>query len=123
MKATDITRIIGAEWTKIKDSTPDTAKYVKLAEKDKERYVKELQGMKEGVVQEPVEAAKTPQEDPPVAEAGYSVFADKMTKTIKKRDPEASNEDIAKKLSCLWKDLDDEGRAKFAKQETKKSKK
>ena len=47
MKATDITRIIGAEWTKIKDSPSDTQKYVELADADKARYMNELKVTKE----------------------------------------------------------------------------
>jgi len=120
MKATDITRIIGAEWTKIKDSTSDTDKYVKLAEKDKQRYVSELQSAKDSASS--VETETEVEENEPVAEEGYAAFTEKMKKALKKKEPTATDEDIAKRLSCLWKDLDADARAKFANQPTKKSK-
>ena len=89
-----------------------------LAEKDKQRYVNELQSAK-GVVDSVEEQT---QEAEPVVEEGYQAFAEKMRKALKKKEPDATDEDIAKRLSCLWKDLDDDARAKFAKQ-SKKNKK
>tara|TARA_Y100000385_G_C13094816_1_gene640668 strand:- start:1653 stop:2507 length:855 start_codon:yes stop_codon:yes gene_type:complete len=121
-KATDITRIIGAQWTKIKDIPSETDKYVKLAEKDKTRYTKEMQSVKKGGDVKVDEVEEVEVEVDVTKDEGYEAFSKKMKKALKAKEPDASDGEIAKRLSSLWKDLDSDARGKFAKT-SKKGKK
>ena len=128
-KTTDVTRELGARWNKLK-SDGGTAKYDKLAKKDRERYQKEKEASQKSEEDELVEEDVTPKKKAPKKKApkknvkssasgkvsgrnGYHVFCSEHRPQYKKDHPTAKSGEITKKLSVAWKALSKKEQNKY----------
>ena len=119
-KATDITRELGVRWNKIKN-TNKVSKFIKLAEKDKERYIKEKETFLKKEEEEDEEEILEDEESDTVVMVkkakrkltGYQVFCSKNRVEYKQKFPDIKPIDITKKLSCKWKSLSKKEQDKY----------
>ena len=125
-KATDVTRGLGARWNKLK-SDGGTAKYDKLAKKDRERYQNEKEASQKSEEDELVEEdskvapkKKAPKKNVKSSSSGkvsgrngYHVFCSEQRPQYKKDHPTAKGGEITKKLSVAWKALSKKEQDKY----------
>jgi hypothetical protein len=108
---TEITRELGNRWQDLTSDSSTKARhemkeYVALAEKDKERYTKEIAAYSSPVVAEekkPVKVAK-----PARKISGYALFCKDYRDKLKEENPESSGAEITRLLGIMWKDLAEE---------------
>ena len=112
-KNTDITRELGKRWNIIK-AAGKTAKFDKLAAKDKERYQTEKAAFVcDEIVEEIVKAPKKGAKKTKKPRTGYQNFcaANRPQYTID--SPDLKTSDITKNLSIAWKSLDEDERQAY----------
>ena len=113
VKATDVTKELGARWNVLRDEG-SVEKYTKQAAKDKVRYQKEKDAAA-AKTETPKKAAKTkktpgaPKKAPKKAGGkkrnGYQVFYSENLTQFKSDNPDLSAGDVRKKLSAAWQKL------------------
>merc|ERR1739848_416888 len=125
--AKDIMKLLGEEWRDLDDA--DKAEYTKMAEKDRERYVAELEAFKDsgGVLPEKkTKAAKVkPSYDenlgPPPKKAitAYFFFTMDRRPHFVKANPEFKVTQVAKALGAEWKAMSEAAKQKYVKKAEK----
>ena len=135
LKMTEVSKVIGERW---KEVTPESkAKYVKKAEKDKERYQEELndyvrpsdevlleqkgnQKKKRGKTSsvDKKKRAKKPEGAPKGAKSAYMFFCAAKRDEVKEAFPDYKMTEVSKELGRMWKEdfASDEQREEFVKQ-------
>ena len=135
LKMTEISKVIGERWKEV--SPESKAKYVKKAEKDKERYQEELkdyvrpsdevlleqkgnQKKKRGKPSsgDKKKRAKKPEGAPKGAKSAYMFFCAAKRDEVKEAFPEYKMTEVSKELGRMWKEdfAADQERAEFVKQ-------
>ena len=123
-KATDVTRELGVRWNTLK-SEGGTAKYDKLAKKDRQRYQKEKESLQNTDSSEHELVEEAPKKAPKKKvkkvspkktsrkTTGYQVFCNENRPQYKKDNPNARAAEITKKLSSAWKALSKNDKASY----------
>jgi len=106
MSAKEITAELGARWNTIKDDKKKTAKYVKQAVEDKDRYAKEMKNYV------PNEESKTKKKTGPKrAKSAYIFFCQEKRNKIKEANPKISAKEIIAELGAEWNKIKDDKKA------------
>ena len=107
MEAKDIIKELGNRWKDLSDEKK--AKYVKMAEEDKERFSHEMSNYTP-----PPESATTKKSSGPKRGlTSYIFFCKDRRDAIKEENPEMSTKDITAELGRLWKSLSEEEKAPY----------
>lgn len=112
----DITKKIAAEWKKLNDS--NKSKFQKMADKDKQRYLKEMESYVPPVDMEGGKKKKKKKKDPNAPKKGLSAFmffSQERRPDVKAKNPNIAFGEVAKKIGAEWKQLKDSKKAKFIK--------
>lgn len=109
--AIDITRALGTAWNELPDKKKK--KYETLAEKDKERYTKEMETYTpaEGSAEEAKH--KKVRTGPKRPLTSYMLFTQEMREVIKRENPSLSSKEITSELGSRWRKLTDEQKAPY----------
>lgn len=116
MKFGEISAELGRQWKAL--SEKKKAKYVKLGEEEKKRYLEDVE--KYGKPERKAKGAKgkgkkVKKEKKPRATSAYIFFTKEVRNTIKEENPEMEFGEVSAELGRQWKALPDEDKAKFLK--------
>jgi hypothetical protein len=99
-KTTEIATEMGVRWTAIK-ATPDVAKYQKMADDDKKRYMTAM----EGYTPPASCVVKSKKDGPKKGKTSYFHFCSDEREKLVEQNPGMKNGDIAKIMGIMWKEL------------------
>jgi uncharacterized ParB-like nuclease family protein len=123
-KFTELGKILGDRW---RACTPDERKkYEDLSDADKARYQKEMkeygekrrEAAKKNGILNPIDDIEVPQKPYPA----YFQFANARRMDIKRANPDASNAEVSRMLSDMWRSSSDEFKDFHVKEEAKQRK-
>ena len=115
MSATDIIKELGRVW---RDDTSDKekARFTKMSEKDKERYLKEMETyIAPDLGYVPEKKVKVKRTGPKRGLTSYIFFCNKHRSVIKEDNPELSTKEITAELGKQWRELSDKDKKPFVK--------
>lgn len=107
MKATEVTKELGAMWNEIKE-TDDALEYINLAKEDKVRYNQELENTpavtsEEDDQENPKKKKKKNKKDgPKKAKSAYIFFCQEKRAEVKEKNDELNPKEITSELGRLW---------------------
>ena len=116
MKFTDISKEVGKQWKSL--SEKNKAKYIKLAEADKERFLKDVE-----VYGKPSRKAKgegkkgkkEKKEKKPHAKSAYIFFVQDKRASVVNENPEMKFTDISREMGKMWRAMGEKQKAKYVK--------
>merc|ERR1712222_310291 len=131
LKMTELSKLMGLEWKKLDDEGKQ--KYKEMAQKDKERYAKEMEnytpppsdvpdestGKEENESSKTTKAktAKKKKKKDPAAQKGkrgaYIFFCNDIRARITEENKDLKMTELSKLMGLEWKELDDEGKQKY----------
>lgn len=105
MKVTEIVSKLGKEWKSI--SKKESAAYHTKAEKDKQRYMKEMESYvpPAGLVQKKESKVRH--------RSGYQIFCDEERPKVKKQHPDMKGKEVLSLLGQKWSSLTDKQKTKY----------
>ena len=117
----EIGKLLGAGWKKL--SSDEKAKYEKMAEKDKQRYQKEMAGYTKPASASPKKkGVQKKQKDPNApkrAQNAFLFFSQEMRPKLKQEDPKMATTEVGKKLGQLFKELSPSAKEKYERKAAK----
>nr|AFJ24755.1 high mobility group-2 [Schmidtea mediterranea] len=118
---TEISKIASEKWKNISDKEKE--KYNVLAQADKKRYTKEMEGYEpETDNRKPSKKAKREAKDPNKPKApltAFFFFSNEHRQTVKEKNPEFKVGDIAKVLGKMWSECKDKSKYEEMNKEAK----
>lgn len=103
MENVEVTKKLGELWRALSDKKKEP--YVKKAQKDKERYTREMASYSK--------SPTTPVEEPKKKVTAYSVFSGELRRRLKESNPKISGKELTKQVSSAWKKLPKEKKVAF----------
>ncbi|GFH44976.1 hypothetical protein CTEN210_01450 [Chaetoceros tenuissimus] len=110
----EVAKILSKEFKEI--SADERAKWDALAQKDKERYLREMEGYTPPSDDEEVVTKKKKKKDPNAPKrnmSAYFLYSQEIRPTIREQNPDAAFGDIAKLISKAFKELSESERKRF----------
>ena len=106
MKATEVTKELGAMWNEIKE-TDDALDYFNLAKEDKVRYNQELENTpvvtsEDDEQEKPKKKKKNKKDGPKKAKSAYIFFCQENRAEVKEKNDELNPKEITSELGRLW---------------------
>lgn len=106
MKATEVTKELGAMWNEIKE-TDDALDYFNLAKEDKVRYNQELENTpavtsEDDDQEKPKKKKKNKKDGPKKAKSAYIFFCKEKRAEVKEKNDELNPKEITSELGRLW---------------------
>jgi len=119
MKVTEASKELGKMWAELSDE--DKEPFVKLVEKDKKRYAKEMenyvpppkQADDDEDSQEGKKKKKEKKERKPRKPSGYILYGSDQRPNIKKESPDMKAPDVMRAIGAGWKALTEEERGEW----------
>ena len=119
----DIFAELAARWKTLKEKNPKRyANYQKLADEDKERYLKEKENFVEEEGDDSEGGIKKKKSGPKKPKSSYMFFCQEERKNVVKEKPELSAKEVLVELGSRWKSLKESNPNKIKKYETMASK-
>ena len=112
-----IGKVLGAGWKKL--SSQEKAKFEKMADSDRQRYQKEMEGYtKPASSGSPKKSAQSNKKKndpnaPKRAQNAFLFFSQEMRPKVKQEDPKMTTADVGRKLGQLYKELSGSAKEKF----------
>jgi len=136
MNTKEVTSQLGVQWKELSDT--EKKPYIKLAEKDKDRYEKEkVEWVDEEHVEEKVQsskkiqsskkgkkskkAKKSKKKTKARKKSGYILFCQEKRRDMKEDNPDMSNQQITKELGAMWKALSPDDQTEYNERATEES--
>jgi hypothetical protein len=108
---TEIPKIGAQEWAKVKPSVK--AKYETMAQKDRERYAKQMESYVPSPEDKKVSRKKKDPNAPKRAKSGFIFFVEQRNGRVRKEHPEFKMTEVMKHLGGEWKSMDDRAKQPF----------
>eukprot|EP00429_Kryptoperidinium_foliaceum_P020444 CAMPEP_0176039300 /NCGR_PEP_ID=MMETSP0120_2-20121206/19481_1 /TAXON_ID=160619 /ORGANISM="Kryptoperidinium foliaceum, Strain CCMP 1326" /LENGTH=589 /DNA_ID=CAMNT_0017372695 /DNA_START=100 /DNA_END=1869 /DNA_ORIENTATION=- len=113
----NVARMVSDQWREM--TAEEKEKWEEMAKEDKARYLKQKEEYA-GPWKVPADMKKPKDPTAPKKPTpAYFSFSNERRQAVKKANPTASNGEISKMLSKMWKEADEETRAKYVEKEKK----